>query len=107
MGERFQKDDGPARSEDMKGGPPRGDNFVNITQRGALWFPLAVETDLADDISPAPIKETHIRFTGNAPGEEETAAWAPVADLFANGIRGIDVNEEVEPAFFSRPGKEQ
>jgi hypothetical protein len=105
MVERFQKDDVPARGEGVKNGSQRDGDFVDPTRK-ALWFPLAVQSDLADDISPATLEDTSIRFD-TAIGKDEAAALAPVAELFANGIRGIDVSEEIEPAFFSRPGKEQ
>jgi hypothetical protein len=91
--------------EPGKGGYPHdnlpGRSPADACRMDALWFPQALASDLADEVSGAAGKRPHIDFAGFSSGEEEQSL-APLADALNAGLEGIEVGEEIGPAIFRR-----
>ena len=102
MKSRSVIEQGEGRAE----GLPRR-KFFKVAGIGALAYPLLIQTARADDITPPTLKAMEKQYADVAISDQEAAGLAPVLDAFTKGIRGIDVNEEIEPAIVFRRRKEK
>jgi len=106
MGKIMKTGDGEGSKEGGSRGLSRR-KFFTVAGIGALTYPLLIETARADDISSTTLKAMEKQYADVAISDQEAAGLAPVLDAFTKGIRGIDVNEEIEPAIVFRRRKEK